>query len=153
MAAHQSATVVIADSGGSVTNGARTVALAVGSNTITVTVTAEDGVTIQAYTVTVMRAAPPLSDDATLSGLGLSGLNIGTFASGTTAYMADVDHDVETTTVTATATQAAATVVIADADGSTADALRTVTLTEGANTITVTSRRRTGLRPRSTQSR
>ena len=77
------------------------------------------------------RAAPPLSDDATLSGLSLSGVNIGTFASDTTAYMADVDHDVETTTVTATATHAAATVVIADADGSTADALRTVTLTGG----------------------
>ena len=102
------------------------------------TVTAEDGVTTQIYTVTVTRAAPPLSDDATLSGLSLSGLNIGTFASDTTAYMADVDHDVETTTVTATATHAAATVAIADGNSSTAGGSRTVALAEGANTITVT---------------
>ena len=75
--------------------------------------------------------APPLSDDATLSGLSLTGVEIGTFASGTTAYTAEVDNSVETTTVTATATHAGATVSIADGDGSTADAPRTVTLAEG----------------------
>ena len=90
-----------------------------------------------AYTVTVTRAARPLSDDATLSGLSLSGIIIGTFASGTTAYTADVDNSVETTTVTAAATQAAATVTVTDGNGITAGGTRTVTLAEGANTITV----------------
>ena len=96
-----------------------------GPNTITVTVTAEDGVTTLAYTVTVTRAVPSLSDDATLSGLSLTGVEIGTFASGTTAYTADVDHDVETTTVTATATHAGGTVSIAAGDGNTAGGSRT----------------------------
>ena len=109
-ATHAAATVAIADGNGSTAGGSRTVTLAEGSNTITVTVTAEDGVATQAYTVTVTRAAPSLSDDATLSGLSLSGINIGTFASGTAAYTADVDNSVETTTVTATAAHAAATV-------------------------------------------
>ena len=136
-ATQAAATVAIADGNGSTAGGSRTVALAEGANTITVTVTAEDGVTTQAYTVTVTRAARPLSDDATLSGLSLSGVNIGTFASGTTAYTADVDNSVETTTVTATATQAAATVTVTDGNGSTAGGTRTVALAEGANTITV----------------
>ena len=48
-------------------NGA--VDLAVGANVITITVTAEDTTTTQAYTVTVTRETPPLSSDATLSSL------------------------------------------------------------------------------------
>ena len=71
-----------------------------------------------------------MSDDATLSALSLSGVNIGTFASGTTAYTADVDHDVETTTVTATATHAGATVSIAAGQGNTAGGARTVALAD-----------------------
>ena len=55
-----------------------TVALAVGINVITIEVTAEDGETTQTYSVTVTRAEP-LSTDATLSGLTLSGVDIGAF--------------------------------------------------------------------------
>ena len=78
-----------------------TVALAVGDNTVTVEVTAEDRQTTRTYTVSVTRAAAPPSDDATLSGLALSGVNFGTFNSATTDYTADVDHEVSETTVTA----------------------------------------------------
>ena len=58
------------------------VSLAVGSNVISVEVTAEDGQTAKTYTVTVTRAAPPLSTDATLSRLALSGVDIGAFDAG-----------------------------------------------------------------------
>ena len=81
---------------GGVTDADGTVDLAVGSNVITVEVTAEDGTTTKTYTVTVTRAAP--STDATLSALGLSGVTLSpAFASPTTAYTADVANDVEQT--------------------------------------------------------
>ena len=76
-----------------------TVSLAVGENVVTIEVTAQDGETTQTYTVTVTRAAPP-SSDATLSGLTLSDVNIGTFVSGITSYTADVASSVTETTVT-----------------------------------------------------
>ena len=129
------ASVTIADADGSTTDAARTVALAVGENAITVTVNAADGETTMTYAVSVTRAA---SSDATLSALSLSGIDIGTFAGGTTAYAASVGHDVTSTTVTATANDAGASVTIADADGSTTDAARTVALAVGENAITVT---------------
>ena len=112
-----------------------TVPLAEGSNVITIEVTAEDGQTTKTYTVTVTRAAPPPSDDATLSGLTLSGVNIGTFDSTTTDYTAEVGHDVTETTVTATANDVGATYVV-NLDG-TEDADGTVDLAVGANAITI----------------
>ena len=132
------ARVTIADADGSTTDAARTVSLNVGPNTITVTVSAADGDTSTAYTITVTRAPPPPSDDATLSGLTLTGIDIGAFDGATTAYTGSVGHDVTSTTVTATANDAGASVTIADADGSTADARRTVSLSVGGNTITAT---------------
>ena len=77
------------------------VSLSVGSNVVTVEVTAEDDNTAQTYTVTVTRAEPP-STDATLSSLTLSGIDFGTFASGTTSYSAQVANGVSQTTVTPT---------------------------------------------------
>ena len=82
---------------GGVTDADGTVSLAVGSNVISVVVTAEDGSTTKTYTVSVTRAAP--STDATLKGLSLSVVNVGpvdygTFASDTESYMATVAYDV-----------------------------------------------------------
>ena len=54
-----------------------------GRNVIAIDVTAEDDSTTKTYTVTVTRAAA--STDATLSALTLSGVDFGTFASGTTS--------------------------------------------------------------------
>ena len=112
-----------------------TVALAVGDNTVNVLVTAEDGQTTRTYTVTVTRAEAPPSDDATLSGLTLSGVNFGAFNSATTDYTASIANDVDETTVTATANDGGATYAIkldgvADSDG-------TVPLAEGSNVITI----------------
>ncbi|WP_347857974.1 BspA family leucine-rich repeat surface protein, partial [Planktomarina temperata] len=67
------------------------VTLTVGSNTVTVQVTAQDGST-QSYTVAVTRAA---SSDATLSALTLSSGSLSpSFASGTLAYTASVANSV-----------------------------------------------------------
>ena len=104
------------------------VSLSEGSNEITVTVTAEDGLTTRAYTVTVTREAA--SDDATLSALSLSGIDIGTFSSTVTAYTAEAGNGVAATTVTATASHSDASVSIAPGSE--------VSLSEGSNEITVT---------------
>ena len=130
------ASVTIADGAGSTDGTSRSVSLAEGSNTITVTVTAEDGTTTKAYAVTVTRAAA--STDATLSSLSLSGIDIGTFAAGTTAYTASVGNAVASTQVTAAANDPGASVTIADGAGSTDGRSRNVSLDEGSNTITVT---------------
>ena len=108
--------------------------LAVGSNVIAVEVTAEDGETSRTYTVTVTRAAPPLSTDATLSSLTLSDAPF-TFASDTTSYEVNVAHDVDQTTVTATANDDGATYLV-KLDG-VADSDRVIPLAVGSNVITV----------------
>ena len=77
--------------------------LDVGDNTITVTVTAEDGTTTMDYTVTVRR----LSSDATLSSMGLELPDDGgvidlspDFMTTTTEYAAMVGHDVKSVVLT-----------------------------------------------------
>ena len=110
-----------------------TVSLVVGSNVITVEVTAEDDTTKKTYAVTVTRAAA--STDATLSGLALSGVDFGTFASGTESYTAEVTNNPTETTVTPTVNHSGATYVIKI--GGVTDADGTVTLERGNNVITV----------------
>ena len=61
---------MIADADGSTAGTARTVALAVGTNVVAATVTAADGVTTRAYTVTVERQGPPSRDIDTLAAAG-----------------------------------------------------------------------------------
>ena len=129
---HSGATYVIKLDGVEDADG--TVSLSVGSNVITIEVTAEDTTTTQTYTVTVTRAAPP-STDATLSALTLSDVNFGTFASSTTSYTASVAYSVSQTTVTPTVNHAGARYLIklggvTDADG-------TVSLSVGNNVITI----------------
>ena len=119
---------------GGLTDADGVIDLAVGSNVITIEVTAEDEETTQIYTVTVTRAEPP-SADATLSGLTLSGVDLGAFASRTTSYTAQVANDVSQTTVTPTANDSEATYVIklggvTDADG-------VIGLSVGSNVITI----------------
>ena len=104
------------------------VTLSDGANEITVTVTAQDGLTTRAYAVTVTREAAP--NDATLSALSLSGIDIGTFSSAVTSYTTEVGNATATTTVTATASHSDASVSIAPGSD--------VNLSEGSNEITVT---------------
>ena len=119
---------------GGVTDSDGTISLAVGSNVITVEVTAEDGETTKTYTVTVTRSAPP-SSDATLSALTLSRVDFGTFSSATTSYSAQVANSVTQTTVTPVVNDSGASRIIklggvTDSDG-------TVSLAVGSNVITV----------------
>ncbi|MDQ0438692.1 hypothetical protein QO014_003087 [Kaistia dalseonensis] len=111
--------------------------LDVGANTITVAVTAEDGVTIETYTVTVNRAAPA-STDATLSSLSLSaGALEPAFASSTTSYSIDVPNATSTTTVSPTATDAGATIAVNGTPVTSGSSSGAISLDVGANTITV----------------
>ena len=119
---------------GGVTDDDGVIPLAVGSNVITIEVTAEDGNTAKIYKVTVTRTAPPPSADATLRSLTLSDAPF-TFASDTTSYDVNVANGVDETTVTATANDGGASYVVklggvTDADG-------VIPLAVGSNVITV----------------
>ena len=102
----------------------------------TVTVTASHGgVAIGSATV----AIESVSHDATLSALGLSGIDIGAFASGTTAYTASVPNATTSTTVTAAASHAGATVAVSPgAEMSLAEETNEITITVTAEDSTTT---------------
>ena len=101
--------------------------LNIGENTITITVTPEDGTATEEYTITVTRAEE-ISSGATLQSLSLSGLTLDpVFDSATTMYTAEAAEALETTMVEAMATYVAATV---EGDGE-------VSLTVGENTVEV----------------
>ena len=91
-----------------------------GSNTVTVTVEADDG-TIKTYTVTVIVAAP--SSDKTLSSVQINGSNFAGYNSGT--YQAP--FGTTSVTVAATATSAEALVSVSGTSG----------LHVGNNTVTI----------------
>ena len=125
---------------GGVTDADGVIALSVGSNGITIEVTAEDGETSLTYTITVTRAPTPTTH-ATLRPLLLSGVDIGsgmgtgTIVPSDTSYTASVYHSVSQTTITPTVNHSGASYVIKlggveDADG-------TISLAVGSNVITV----------------
>lgn len=100
---------------GAVIAGTGAASLSVGANTITVDVTAADGATKSSYTITVNRASPAASSDASLSSLSLSagGSAVAlspSFASGTLDYSANVASKVASLTVAATPTDSGALV-------------------------------------------
>lgn len=112
--------------------------LAVGTTTVTVRVTAQDGSTTRSYTVAVTRAATSVSSDATLSSLVLSsGALSPAFASGTRGYTAAVDNSVASISVTATATVAASTITVNGVAVANGSASQAVALAVGSNTLTV----------------
>ena len=82
--------------------------LTVGSNTINVVVTAQDGTTTNTYTITVTRAS---SSNADLSNLTVSqGTLTPAFATATTSYTDSVINSVTGMTVTPTASDTTATI-------------------------------------------
>ncbi len=104
----------------------------------TVVVTASHGGAVGSATVTIEANDTPVSTDAALSSLVLSGVGIGGFDAGTTAYAASVGYGVSSTVVTAVARDGGAGVVIAGGGGETQGMSRFVSLVVGDNEITVT---------------
>jgi len=111
-----------------------TISLSVGSNTITIIVTGQDGVTTKTYTITVTR----LSNDATLSALTISNGTLSpSFSSGTTAYTNSVGNLVSSVTITPTSNESHATITVNGAPVISGYASSAVSLSVGSNTITV----------------
>ena len=130
------ATATITVNGVGVTSGtaSASISLVVGTNPITVVVTAQDGTTTSTYTITVTR----ISTVSTLSGLVLStGTLSPVFATGTAAYTASVPNATSSITVTPTVTDATATVKVNGTAVASGSASGAITLTVGNNTITV----------------
>ena len=110
--------------------------LAVGPNTITTLVTAQDGTATHTYTVVVTRAA---SSVATLTDITVSeGKLTPSFASGTLAYADSVSSDITSIKVTATLSDPAATILVNGRPVSSGTASEAIPLAPGNNTITVT---------------
>jgi CSLREA domain-containing protein len=113
------------------------ISLSVGSNNINVVVTAQDGVTMQTYTVVVNRAGP-LGNDASLSALSISsGTLMPNFATTTVMYSDSVANAVASVTVTAATSDPNATLKINGTAVSSGTPSSAITLAVGANDITV----------------
>ncbi|QGQ99358.1 DUF1533 domain-containing protein [Paenibacillus psychroresistens] len=120
-------------------NASSAIPLSVGANTITVLVTAENNST-KTYTVTVTRATASVvaSSNASLSGISVSsGALNETFATATTSYTQSVASSVESLTVTPTVADGKASVKVNGTSVASGSASSAISLSEGANTITV----------------
>ena len=110
-----------------------TIPLIVGSNTVKVAVTAQDG-TINTYTIIVTRAA---SSNNNLSTLSLSSGTLSpAFASATTNYTSSVANSVSSITVTPVTADATATIKVNGIPVTSGSASSAIALTVGATTIT-----------------
>ena len=107
-----------------------------GANTITLTVTAQDGITTGTHTLKVNRA--DLGADATLSALTVSPRDIIGFAADRTEYAVGVASTVTQVTISATPNQSAASAAITPADAEDSVDGHQVNLSAGKNTVTVT---------------
>ncbi len=134
-AAGTGATITV--NGTAVTSGSpsQAIDLAIGNNTITIVVTAQDTTTSRTYTITVNRAG---SGNADLSDLTVSqGALTPSFASGTTAYTDSVANSVTGMTVTPTVAEANATVTVNGSTVASGSPSQAISLSVGSNTITI----------------
>jgi hypothetical protein len=116
-------------------NGYGPIPLDVGTNTITIVVSAQDGVTTSSYSIVVTRAA---SSAAALSGLAISQGSLNeAFASATLAYTADVANNVDSLSVTPTVSDSTATVKVNGASSMSGNGYGPIPLDVGTNTITI----------------
>ncbi len=126
----------------SVNSGSSSAALAlnIGSNSIEIKVTAQNGTSIKIYTITVTRAG---SSNADLSALTLSSGTLSpAFASATTSYTASVSNAITSLTVTPTLADTTASVQVRVNGGtyasvSNGSASSALALNVGSNTINV----------------
>ena len=109
--------------------------LAVGPNIVTTVITAQDGVTIDTYTVNVIRAP---SSNANLIGLTVSqGTLSPAFNSGTIAYADTVSNSTTSMTATPTDADSTATITVNGMPTASGTASNAIPLAVGSNTITV----------------
>lgn len=113
------------------------ISLNVGANTISVVVTAEDGSTTNAYSISVTREAP-VSTDATLSALSISdGTLTPAFDVGTVNYTTTVVYAITSVSVTPSTSDANASVTVNGVSVASGTASDPISLIEGANAISV----------------
>ncbi|RKP54029.1 hypothetical protein D7Z26_11610 [Cohnella endophytica] len=111
------------------------ISLSVGSNTISVVATAQDGTTTKTYTVTVTRA--PYSN-ASLNNLTLSSGSLSpAFASGTASYTASVANSVSSIAVTPIVSDSTATMKVNGTVVTSGSASGAISLNVGSNSITI----------------
>ena len=135
-ASDSSATITVNDN--TVTSGTGYIltGLTVGTNTVTVIVTAQDSTT-KTYIITLTRAAA-LSDNADLGSLTISSGTLSPqFSSSVTAYTASVDNSVTQVTVTPTASDSSATIAVNDNTVTSGNGYILTGLTVDTNTVTV----------------
>jgi hypothetical protein len=109
-----------------------------GVNTVTVEVTAEDGVTSKTYTVSVTRAAASNVNDATLSGLTLNEAELDqVFQSTQESYTASVGYLITSLTLRPVANQSAASITVNDVTVASDSDSAKISLAEGDNTVSV----------------
>jgi gliding motility-associated-like protein len=134
--ADNTATVTV--NGVTVASGTASAALAlnVGANTITTAVTAQDGVTIDRYVITVTRAA---STNASLSAIKLSPTTTLTTVAGPdyADYTASVTNGVSSVQVIATTAVTTSTITVNGVAEASGVASGAIALNIGANTITI----------------
>ncbi|RYF28675.1 MAG: IPTL-CTERM sorting domain-containing protein [Comamonadaceae bacterium] len=112
----------------------QSIPMAPGSNTVTITVTAQNG-TPKSYYLDITRAQP--SSNSNLSALSLSsGTLAPAFAAGTTSYTASVSNATTALTVTPTVADATASVTVNGVATTSGTATGAIALAVGANTIT-----------------
>ncbi len=106
------------------------ISLEVGSNTISVKVTAPDGSSVTEYTVTVVRGGSAYLTDLTLSGIPIE------FDKNTYSYNASIEYDTASTTVIPTLEDGTASVLVT-VNGTEVPSGQVVGLNVGTNTISV----------------
>ena len=117
-------------------NSSTAIPLNVGTNMISVNVTAEDGIATKAYTITVTRLEP--SSNADLSALSLSSGTLDpVFARDTTSYTATVPYSVSSVTAKPSAAESHATLKVNGSTVTSGSASGAVSLDVGDNIVTV----------------
>jgi sugar lactone lactonase YvrE len=131
------ATATLKVNGTTVSSGSASASLPllVGSNTITVIVTAQDAVTTQTYTIIINRAE---SSNANLDALAISsGTLTPVFAATTTSYSALVDNAVSSVTITPTVSDVNATLTVNGVLAVSGSATAPIPVSVGNNNITI----------------
>ncbi len=111
------------------------ISLSPGVNLVTISVRAQDGVTILNYALTVTR---PVSSDSSLTGMVVSGITlVPVFAYGTTSYTARTGNASLSATVTPTATNGFANITVNGVAVPSGTASGDIPLAVGVNIVTV----------------